>query len=304
MGNVIAAETLKKGAEVVTGGGGEEAAEASLKGAEIVAQSERDKLAFLREREALPREISERALTEYAGEFTGGTAFDRARQSPYYDPAVEEELVGRATTSPFYQQYQEQAEKSFLRNQQALGGLRGGAALRGLAEVSEDVLGRSYQRQRQNLFGAYEQQLEGMRGLSGLPSQTAGIAQGMGNIGQILGQGQIAAGQAIQTGKQQGIENLLGLGAIGAQAFGFSDRRLKKNIVKVGKINGLTTYTWNWNALATDDLGLVGPSFGVMADEVAIIFPDAVKRSHGYLTVDYDKIGVTPPEITPGVTHA
>ena len=64
----------------------------------------------------------------------------------------------------------------------------------------------------------------------------------------------------------------------------FSDRRLKRNIKKVGKLsNGLNLYTYIyvWGEKA----------IGVMAQEVMKVIPDAVlKHESGYYMVDYSKV--------------
>ena len=72
----------------------------------------------------------------------------------------------------------------------------------------------------------------------------------------------------------------------------FSDPRLKENIKSTGSQSGFNTYTWDWNELAFDKLGLSGSSTGVMADEVQAIMPDAVKYKDGFMYVDYSMIGV------------
>ena len=73
----------------------------------------------------------------------------------------------------------------------------------------------------------------------------------------------------------------------------FSDIRLKTNIKQVGKLdNGIKLYTWKW----TDEAKKIvnnQPEYGVIADEVQHIIPEAVIRgSDGYLRVNYAAIGV------------
>ncbi len=71
----------------------------------------------------------------------------------------------------------------------------------------------------------------------------------------------------------------------------FSDIRLKDNITKVGELDsGINLYTWEWNEegkrLAGDT-----PTFGVLAQEVQEVTPEAVTRgNHGYLMVNYAKL--------------
>lgn len=68
-----------------------------------------------------------------------------------------------------------------------------------------------------------------------------------------------------------------------------SDMRLKKNIEHVDQIDGVNLYTWDWR----DDAPVTSPmNYGVIAQEVAQTHPDAVvEGEHGYLTVDYSKLG-------------
>jgi hypothetical protein len=72
-------------------------------------------------------------------------------------------------------------------------------------------------------------------------------------------------------------------------AFGVvcSDMRLKRDIVTVGHLeNGLALYRYRY--LWSDQLYV-----GVMAQEVAAVVPDAVRRgTDGYLRVDYARLGL------------
>jgi len=71
----------------------------------------------------------------------------------------------------------------------------------------------------------------------------------------------------------------------------YSDIRLKDNITKVGSLeNGISLYTWEWNEegkrLAGDD-----PTYGVLAQEVQEVIPEAVTRGNeGYLMVNYAEL--------------
>jgi len=75
---------------------------------------------------------------------------------------------------------------------------------------------------------------------------------------------------------------LSGLGALGG-ALAFSDRRLKRNIVKVGKHGPHNLYAFNY--------AWGGPQhLGVMAQEVQETHPEAVTEVAGYLAVDYGRL--------------
>lgn len=78
---------------------------------------------------------------------------------------------------------------------------------------------------------------------------------------------------------------LLGLAGTGLLAYGmgaFSDRRLKTNIIKLGKAKGYNVYSFDyiWGE----------PSVGVMADEVEKIRPEAVSEYNGYKMVNYSML--------------
>lgn len=97
------------------------------------------------------------------------------------------------------------------------------------------------------------------------------------------------------TGKNQqqqsmGPNQYLGAGlqtlGTGALAYSlFSDKRLKKNVVRVGTHeNGLPLYSFRyvWN----DERHI-----GHMSDEVKVVFPSAVSSWNGYDVVDYSQLG-------------
>jgi len=71
----------------------------------------------------------------------------------------------------------------------------------------------------------------------------------------------------------------------------YSDIRLKDSITKVGSLeNGISLYTWEWNdegkRLAGDN-----PTYGVLAQEVQEVIPEAVTRGNeGYLMVNYAEL--------------
>jgi hypothetical protein len=72
-----------------------------------------------------------------------------------------------------------------------------------------------------------------------------------------------------------------------------SDRRLKENIVRIGEHQaGFGLYLFDYKAQFSH-FG-TGRQFGVIADEVEKIVPDAVSIGlHGYLTVNYTRLGIT-----------
>lgn len=89
--------------------------------------------------------------------------------------------------------------------------------------------------------------------------------------------------QAAQAARSQALGQIFG--TAGSAAMAFSDRRLKRNICRVGSLaNGLATYTFRyiWGG---------AQQFGVMAQEVFKVLPNAVHCTpNGYLVVDYGKV--------------
>jgi len=88
------------------------------------------------------------------------------------------------------------------------------------------------------------------------------------------------------------VGGLLGGAAAAYTAFG-SDRRLKENIREVGvdQRTALTLYEFNYKDHP-------GKTFvGVMADEVALVYPEAVVERNGYLAVYYDMLGIQFKEV-------
>ena len=119
-----------------------------------------------------------------------------------------------------------------------------------------------------NLFG----------GLAGLGSSTQMQQTSSGFGSQGFGGGPSTASQIA--------------GLIGAAA-GFSDKRLKTKIKLVGRLaNGIKLYKWEWTEKGKE---LVGNQveFGVIAQDVEKIMPEAVMRgSDGYLRVNYSMLEV------------
>lgn len=75
-----------------------------------------------------------------------------------------------------------------------------------------------------------------------------------------------------------------------------SDRRLKERIVRIGTHPELDVglYLFNYRPEFAESLG-GGRHFGVMADEVESVRPEAVSvGSNGYKQVRYDLLGIRP----------
>ena len=124
----------------------------------------------------------------------------------------------------------------------------------------------------------------------------AALANLSGKVGQQAALGSLygsmfsGAGGLIGSLSQSGGE-FLGSVLGGNKPWWLSDVSLKTNIKAVGSLdNGINLYTWDWTEegkrLASDT-----PTFGVLAQEVQEVMPEAVTRGdHGYLMVNYSKL--------------
>lgn len=221
--------------------------------------------------------------------------------TPLFD---QQAMIESAITSPLYQSImggQSAGEEAILRNAAATGGLRSG-------NVQENLYDYNTQLQNQALLQAYNDQmaqkqyeLAGLQSLAGLPTNTNQIASTLSNIGSTYGTGTAAAGTATAQGilsaaqieqaqQQQNIGNLMGLGQLGLLAYAVSDRRLKDNIRKIGKMGPYNFYKFTWNKIA-QKMGLKGESAGCMADEVYYMNPEFVTiLPNGFLAIYYGKL--------------
>ncbi|PHR99266.1 MAG: hypothetical protein COA78_25315 [Blastopirellula sp.] len=156
----------------------------------------------------------------------------------------------------------------------------------------------------QNLSGLQNNQglaLANQLGISGdqLAQILASAGANSGNLSSQLGQNlsgvsQTASGQRAGLPGIPGVQQTEGMlsGITDAAAgigtlMALSDRRLKKDIVQIGKTNGgANIYKWNWIEAAKS---LVGnqPSFGVMADEVMYA---VTVGADGFKRVDYSRV--------------
>lgn len=251
------------------------AGDASVQASRVQAASQREALNYLKQTEALPQQFRQGALKGLAGVagLAGGTGsqqdlIDRSRESPLF-AAI---MGGR-----------DAGEESILRNAAATGGLRSGASIGDLTDFNTQL-------QNTALLESYNQQLSGLQGLANLPSNANAIAQQTSNIGQTLAQGQVAGAQATQAAQNQMFGDATSLAGLDIMAF--SDYRLKENIIHIGESGGHRIYKWNWNDEARSigidsDIGV-----GVLADEVSEYMPEAIGYTDGYMTVNYEMIGV------------
>ncbi len=142
-------------------------------------------------------------------------------------------------------------------------------------------------RQRQDILSLLQL---GQGAAQGQANAALGAGSNIANLLTSIGAAQAGGVVGQANAQNQAMQNLLQLG-LTAGSF-FSDRRLKANIRKVGEQNGFNIYSWVWNRRARKELGLKGVGYGVIAQEVEKVKPEAVKTFGGWKTVDYDEIGV------------
>lgn len=230
---------------------------------------QREALDYLKEREALPQQLREQALSRLGG--LAGLEGGEGDQ---------QQLIDRAKASPLYGAMVRSGDEAAAKLQSMRGLTRSGTAISDTQRVQDEALLTSMNQERQQL-----------QGLAGLPSMAPMIAQGTAGIGQTIAQGKIASTQGQMMAHNQGFNQLMGLIGAGsdaaAGAAAFSDIRLKENIKPIGIVGGHTWYEWDWNEEA-EALGLSGKSEGVMAHEVFDTQPELIGAKKGYITVNYE----------------
>jgi hypothetical protein len=169
--------------------GANTAATGATGGAQTSASAQQHALDYLMTNDTLPRNLRESALNSLGGLYGGtGSITERAMASPLYKSAVQ------------------QGENAVLRNASATGGLRSGTANENLAQVNQNAL-----------VAAYNDQVQGLQGLSSLSSNANNIAGYMSSIGNTLGQGQINSANILGQGQVSAAQNFANYTAQGAQ---------------------------------------------------------------------------------------
>lgn len=153
--------------------GSQTAANAQQQGSQTAANAQQQALAYLQQADSLPTGLRESALRSLGNLYNGsGSITDRAMASPLYHAAIQN------------------GENAVLRNASATGGLRSGSTSENLAQVNQNAL-----------IAAYNDQINGLQGLSSLPSNANNIAGYMSGVGNTIGQGQINYGNMVGQGQ-------------------------------------------------------------------------------------------------------
>jgi hypothetical protein len=187
-----------------------------------------------------------------------------------------------------------------LQRASATGGLRGGNIQAALAQFRPQMLQQAIEDQYGRLGGltalgqTTTQNIAQLGQASAAGQSAAGLQtgadiagllgiQGAARAGSRLGQGAAASNVLNLPGQFLGMQYGAGVANPGLQNI-FSDQRLKKNVARLGtRSDGLGVYGFEyiWGG---------GRQIGLMAQEVAILYPDAIGESGGYMTVNYGKV--------------
>lgn len=204
-------------------------------------------------------------------------------------PQAQQEAISALEQGAGFQAQVRQGEEALLQRASATGGLRGGNIQAALAQFRPQMLQREIETQYGRLGGLTSLGQQSAAGVGTAGLQTGARVAGLyGDVGAAQAGKELAQGQAFANvlnlpaqflGMQYGAK-------VGTPGFGniFSDRRLKRNIVKIGtRPDGLGVYEFEyiWGG---------GRQIGLMAQEVQGVYPDAVGEAGGYLTVNYSKV--------------
>lgn len=166
----------------------------------------------------------------------------------------------------------------------------------GLGQAQQQTLAQLASQARSQAYGEQAQlgqlaagALQSAMGISGLEQSLmgTGITAEQARAASALGAGQLATtpyATAAQMAQQQAGARAGFLGELALAGAKLSDIRLKENIQHVDTLNnGIKLYTWEWK-----NKDMTDPTFGVIAQEVFEVIPEAVKtHESGYLMVDY-----------------
>ena len=215
-------------------------------------------------------------------------------------PEAQQQAIAQLEQGAGFQSQVRQGEEALLQRASATGGLRGGNVQAALAQFRPQMLQQEIEAQYGRLggmtaLGQTTTQNIAQLGQASAAGQSAAGLQTGANIANLFGQqgaaragARLAEGAAASKvlnlpGQFLGMQYGAGVANPGLQGI-FSDRRLKKNVARLGtRSDGLGVYEFEyiWGG---------GRQIGLMAQEVVNIYPDAIGESHGYMTVDYGKV--------------
>lgn len=241
------------------------------------------------------------AQTGQVRDLIGGISPEAKRMMELQNMQAEDAYARSQRLNPQEQRSAEQTARESFGAAGRLGGNYGVASeilnrenyLSGKRQEASGLIGQAYNTSQNFYSPAYSMLGGSLGGAMGLLGQsTPGLINpdtGV-NIAAAHQQNVIAAQSANaqaaaskSSGMFGGIGSALG-GLAGGAGMSFSDKRLKKDIKKVGITDGgLDVYTYKYKA--------GGPTqMGVMAQDVEIDNPDAVTEIDGFKAVNYSKI--------------
>lgn len=165
-------------------------AEGIREGSQLSADAQREALAYMKEREALPQQYREEALTGLAGYY----------QAPG-QPMGQEAMIDQAQQSPLYQSLVSGGEEAALAQASATGGLRSGNIKDALAQNQNRALMASFNQAQQREDYNTQTHLGGLQSLANIQSNAPMIAGQMSGIGQTMGSGAMGIGQTMAQGR-------------------------------------------------------------------------------------------------------
>ena len=215
-------------------------------------------------------------------------------------PEAQQQAIAQLEQGAGFQSQVRQGEEALLQRASATGGLRGGNIQAALAQFRPQMLQQEIEAQYGRLggmtaLGQTTTQNIAQLGQASAAGQSAAGLQTGANIANLFGQqgaaragARLAEGTAASNvlnlpGQFLGMQYGAGVANPGLKGI-FSDRRLKKNVARLGtRSDGLGVYEFEyiWGG---------GRQIGLMAQEVMNIYPDAIGESHGYMTVNYGKV--------------
>jgi hypothetical protein len=208
VGGAATAYTSRKNAK--------DASKASGEAADVQALSQEEALDYLKQINALPQELREKALQQLGDYYQVPGA-----------PKDQTQLIAEAEASPLYAAIQgtrEGAVDEMARYASATGSLRSGNAKAAFARegqrVSNEALLESFNQAQEN--DRYERglNLAGLSGLAGIDTGATEIATRTADIGTTRAAGILGGAQAKQQGSQNTLNALLGIAGLGIQAYG------------------------------------------------------------------------------------
>lgn len=184
--------------------------------------------------------------------------------------------------NPFFEAMRNQASSTLMQNQAAKGKLGSGqtaeALQNSLLSLGTDLVNQSIA-QRQGLanmgFNASTNQ-------AGISERLGGnVASDLQGIGNVQAAGTMGAANARAAGAQNLLNTAVKIGGIAA-----CDIRLKKDIVKVGKLDsGLPLYSFKYKNDPKEQIYI-----NVMAQDVEKVKPEAIHEINGFKYVNLEKI--------------